>query len=329
MISRFLSFFVFLGFAFGAKLPFAHAIEGARQGEIQVASQEQPVTLPRSPSIIQISPAKIIVPSSEQLNGWDHLYTRLTESGLDPVYVTMLLSDKRMPAAETLYFGLSPKEPRSLYRKTNSARNRRNALAFYRKHQEYFELAKTKYGVSPSVVAAILQVESSCGAFTGRSSVFYRLARLAAASDPNNVDANFERLREQRKNVSREDVERRAQWLEQTFLPHTAATIVLASVMGVHPLDVQGSSAGAVGMPQFLPGNVLLYGIDADESGDVDLTKPADAILSLANYLHNSGWKRVSLPLSEQRKVVWQYNHSDAYVDAVVRMASDLRKTTG
>ena len=129
------------------------------------------------------------------------------------------------------------------------------------------------------------------------------------------------------KNVKLNDVSARAQWLEDTFLPHTAATVVLAQILGIHPLELKGSSAGAIGLPQFLPGNYFRFGIDGNRSGDINLEHPADAILSLANYLAESGWNKPKLSSKEQRTVIWHYNHSDAYIDAVLGLAKALDKS--
>jgi membrane-bound lytic murein transglycosylase B len=70
-------------------------------------------------------------------------------------------------------------------------------------------------------------------------------------------------------------------------------TLVLARETGVDPLSLQGSFAGAVGMPQFMPGNILKYGVDFDGDGRIDLSgSSSDAIGSVANYLARHGWNR-------------------------------------
>jgi membrane-bound lytic murein transglycosylase B len=70
-------------------------------------------------------------------------------------------------------------------------------------------------------------------------------------------------------------------------------TLLLARDMATDPLSLQGSFAGAVGMPQFMPGNILKYGVDFDHDGTLDLrNSAADAIGSVANFLVNHGWSR-------------------------------------
>jgi soluble lytic murein transglycosylase-like protein len=73
------------------------------------------------------------------------------------------------------------------------------------------------------------------------------------------------------------------------------------------------SSAGAQGPMQFLPATWRAYGM----GGDVQ--DPHDAILGAANYLRASGAAR------DLRRALYAYNHSAAYVDAVLRYARHLR----
>ncbi|HUQ21858.1 MAG TPA: lytic transglycosylase domain-containing protein [Gaiellaceae bacterium] len=74
------------------------------------------------------------------------------------------------------------------------------------------------------------------------------------------------------------------------------------------------SSAGAQGPMQFLAATWRSYGL----GGDVD--DPHDAILGAANYLRASGAAR------DVRRALYSYNHSNAYVDAVVRFAAQMRR---
>ena len=48
-----------------------------------------------------------------------------------------------------------------------------------------------------------------------------------------------------------------------------------------------------------------------------------NAIASCANYLVHNGWKS-GLSLNERRRVLWSYNHSPAYIDTVLALASRL-----
>ena len=66
------------------------------------------------------------------------------------------------------------------------------------------------------------------------------------------------------------------------------------------PQAAKGSFAGAMGVPQFMPGSYRTYAVDADGSGHPDLWRsPADIAGSVANYLARHDWQKggpVSLP---------------------------------
>ena len=74
--------------------------------------------------------------------------------------------------------------------------------------------------------------------------------------------------------------------------------------------------AGAGGPMQFLAATWASYGVDADGDGKADRWDPADAVFAAANYLQASG-ARADIP-----GAVFAYNHSQAYVDEVLRWAS-------
>jgi membrane-bound lytic murein transglycosylase B len=47
---------------------------------------------------------------------------------------------------------------------------------------------------------------------------------------------------------------------------------------------------GEVGQTQFLPKSVMLYAVDGDGDGRVNLSSKADALASTANFLKGHGW---------------------------------------
>jgi soluble lytic murein transglycosylase-like protein len=72
------------------------------------------------------------------------------------------------------------------------------------------------------------------------------------------------------------------------------------------------SAVGAQGPMQFMPATWAAYGL----GGDVHDGR--DAIMGAANYLAASGAS------GDLRKALWHYNHSTAYVNAVVRYAREM-----
>jgi len=69
--------------------------------------------------------------------------------------------------------------------------------------------------------------------------------------------------------------------------------LMLSREARIDPLRVKGSYAGAIGIPQFMPGSYRRFAVDYDGDGLSDLaTSPADAIGSIGNFLKAHGWAR-------------------------------------
>jgi membrane-bound lytic murein transglycosylase B len=79
--------------------------------------------------------------------------------------------------------------------------------------------------------------------------------------------------------------------------------------------DLSVSTAGAVGWMQFMPATWLMYGVDATDAGYADPYNPVDAIFAAARYLHAAGASH------DLRRAILAYNHSQAYVEAVMLRA--------
>jgi membrane-bound lytic murein transglycosylase B len=95
---------------------------------------------------------------------------------------------------------------------------------------------------------------------------------------------------------------------------------------GVDPVSIPGSVYGAIGLCQFMPSSAVHYGRDGDGDGKVDLFVEADALVSMANYLKEHGWKP-GLSFNEQAQVIYAYNHSMNYALTILEVAERLRKT--
>jgi hypothetical protein len=82
--------------------------------------------------------------------------------------------------------------------------------------------------------------------------------------------------------------------------------------------NVNVSSAGALGWMQFMPATWRSHGTDANRDGMRDPYNAIDAIFAAARYLKAAGAAR------DLRRALFAYNHSDAYVDAVLQRAEVL-----
>ena len=81
------------------------------------------------------------------------------------------------------------------------------------------------------------------------------------------------------------------------------------------------SPAGAMGVMQFMPLTWEAYKIDGDDDGDFDKCEVVDAVFTASNYL------RANYDVSGSwSNAIWRYNHSDIYVNEILRRAELLRQ---
>ena len=145
----------------------------------------------------------------------------------------------------------------------------RQGLDFWRQNEAWLQEAYERWGVPAEVVVAIVGVETLYGRVTGNFRVIDALATLSFDFPPGRRD---------RSAFFREELEEFFVWCDRE---------------GVDPLTVQGSFAGAMGLPQFMPGSINRFAVDFDGDGHIDLRRsPADVVGSVAHYLARHGWER-------------------------------------
>jgi membrane-bound lytic murein transglycosylase B len=260
--------------------------------------------------------------------GWTFLRNRLIADGVDRDRVVRAFDDPRMPAFSGLDFSPErPREPRSMYRRFLRPSGVARARRCRARYAGAFEGAERITNVPANVLAAILFVETECGCNTGSHLVLHRVARLAMANEPENLQRNLARFTAGSGVLDRlieSRLRERARHLEETFYPEVRATFGVAERLRLNPLDLRGSLSGAFGYPQFLPSSFLRHGTDGDGNGVVSLYDPADAAASAASYLAFHGW-RPGVTRTQRRAVLWQYNRSQAYIDTVLALAERLQ----
>lgn len=144
-------------------------------------------------------------------------------------------------------------------------------VKFWTEHADQLARAEKEYGVPADVIVGIIGIETVYGRNTGRFRVLDVLTTLGFAyPEAPNQAARMAFFRGELENA-----------------------LVLARQNHIDPFSLLGSFAGAIGMPQFMPGSVLAYGVDYDGDGAVDLrNSTADAIGSVASFLVQHGWQR-------------------------------------
>jgi membrane-bound lytic murein transglycosylase B len=157
--------------------------------------------------------------------------------------------------------------------------------AFWRDNSAALERAEARFGVPAEVVVAIIGVETFFGRIPGNFRTIDALATLS-----------FDYLR-------------RADYYRKELVE----LLLLAREQGADPLAFKGSFAGAIGLPQFMPGSIRRFAVDFDGDGRIDLAgSAADAIGSVANFLVEHGWQR-------EQPILFEVEADEQIVDALGR----------
>ncbi len=137
-------------------------------------------------------------------------------------------------------------------------------VVFWRQHAPTLARASREYGVPEEIIVATIGIETLYGRNTGGFRVLDALTTLAFQYPP-------------RAELFRSQLEEYLLFVRET---------------GFDATKIRGSYAGAIGIPQFLPGSYRRFAVDFDGDGRRDLMgTTADAIGSVANYYKEHGWR--------------------------------------
>jgi len=170
---------------------------------------------------------------------------------------------------------------------------------FYTEHQETLSAIAKNIKVDPFLILSIVGVESNYGRHQGEFTVFNALYTQIAK------------------------MPRRAKWAKKELIEF----LIYCYNDNIPPHSIKGSYAGAFGYGQFIPSSFNTYAADGDGDG---IRKPyewSDVFASVGNYLAINGYP-VNNPY-DQKKVyqsVFDYNHADNYVKAVLELRDELKK---
>ena len=87
-------------------------------------------------------------------------------------------------------------------------------------------------------------------------------------------------------------------------------------------------NAFGVGQTQFLPRSILLYGVDGDGDGSINLNTKADALASTANFLKDHGWIRGEghQPGEPNFSAIQSWNAAGVYQSAIAIIGRSMSK---
>ncbi|WP_300457570.1 lytic murein transglycosylase [Desulfobacula sp.] len=257
-------------------------------------------------------------------NEFDKLIQSLVKDGFDQEKTERLFASKSVffdPSGVSLFFMHT--ESSLNYDQFTSEKSIKTAQGYITEHKTALDQAQKISGVDPTIITAILLVETRLGTYLGKRTVINTLSTMAALTD----DALRERIwnaipdkKKPKKETFLKKVKQRSKWGYEEL----KALIKYSEQEKITPENIRGSYAGAMGISQFMPSNALRLAKDGNNDGKIDLFNHADAIFSVANYLKHHGWKP-GIARQKQHEVLFRYNHSNYYVDTLLKISDKLK----
>ncbi|MBN1931189.1 MAG: lytic murein transglycosylase [Desulfobacterales bacterium] len=198
-----------------------------------------------------------------------------------------------------------------------------DSLNYMQKYAADLERTEKTFGVDKKIITAILLVETRLGTVSGKRSVFNSLSSIASLSDPGVREFLWHKISNTSK-LTHADFENWVQKRSNWAYKELKAFIQYTDRENMNPLIIKGSFAGAMGVSQFMPSNILAYGKDGNSDNRIDLFDHADAIASIAGYLKHYGW-HPEIDKKAAAKVIHHYNHSNYYVDTILKISELLK----
>lgn len=160
-----------------------------------------------------------------------------------------------------------------------------------------FDSIERRYGVPAGPIIAIWGMETGFGGFMGKEHTLSAVSTLAF------------------------DCRRSAYFTDQLY-----AALTLVQRGDLSP-DARGAAHGEIGQTQFLPANVVRYGVDGDGNGHVDMVRSrADALASTANFLRGHGWSAGAgyQPGQSNFGAIQGWNAASVYQQAIAIMGAQI-----
>ncbi len=233
------------------------------------------------------------------------LQASFRRAGISPAEIDAIFSDERLEIYHNIYAARDTKDGEKKKKKLSyfdeefgllKPESIESGKRIVAENKELFARLESLYGVPANYIVAIIRVETNFKENLGKYGVFNSLYTMAMLSK------RTKRVRM----ASRELVT----WVKT------------CQKRSMDPFTVKGSWAGAFGIPQFMPSSFVIFGVDDNNDGIIDLYDYPDAFASVANYLQRVGWKTGHE--KRMRRAVYRYNHEKAYVNAVFAYAESI-----
>ena len=160
--------------------------------------------------------------------------------------------------------------------------------AFWEQNQAFLSKVEQESGVPAEVIVSIIGIETIYGRQTGNFRVKDVLSTLAFSYPDTPNKASREQLfKDQLQELIL------MCWTEGGgSLPANNSNQGLSPSRFNSCLNQNSSYAGAIGLPQFMPGSIRNFAVDGDGDSRINLKQsPKDAIASVANFMRQHGWQ--------------------------------------
>ncbi|MFO7965123.1 MAG: lytic murein transglycosylase [Desulfobacterales bacterium] len=266
----------------------------------------------------------VSAPAEVDYRHFNFLKRKLVADGFDEERISALFKDPDLSFTGDVaasYF--RHQESKLNYKQFTSDHAIEKAKNYMDEYGDELSRIQEAFGVDKTVITAIMLVETRLGTYVGTRPVLRTLSTIASLENHISRDILWREHLNSYK-LSRKKYDRKALRKAGWAYRELKALLTYAERENVDPASIVGSYAGAVGIAQFMPTNILSLGMDGDQDGSVDLFTHPDAIASIANYLKNSGWKP-GIDREKAFKIIYSYNHSRYYVNTILEI-SDLLK---
>jgi len=253
---------------------------------------------------------------------------RLIDKGMDKSQAQSMVGDPRISTQpDIVIMNLFHSAPLGTEKQPDvmdiDARSIKKGKFFIKENKETLSSVEQRFGTSPQIITAILIVESKLGTYPMRYNVVTAYTNLASLLNPDYFGEIQKKYAGVYPQLNDEDTIKKAKSKAQWALDELYHLVYLANELKIDPLSIMGSFSGAIGPAQFIPSTFRSFGIDGDEDGIRNPLNMGDAKASIGNYLKNSGWSEEA-PLEAKRNAIWQYNHSQVYVNTIMLLYYEL-----
>lgn len=269
-------------------------------------------------------PTQTPADANKKAGYFNALQKRLIEDGFSKNKINALYASYEVyfdAKGVSLFFSHS--EGKLNYDQFISKKSIKKAKKYLKKHRAVFKNMERTYSVDKEIIAAVILVETRLGTYLGERSVLNTLSTMASLNDTDIKNMLWRKI-SGLSHFTREKFDKKAEKKSTWAYSELKDFLKYANRENIDPLSVYGSYAGAMGIAQFMPSNILAHAKDGNRDGCIDLFNHADAIASVASYLQHHGWQ-AKIDDKKAYKILLRYNYSKYYANIILKIAKLLK----